>query len=107
MIAGRMDTRLIIRQPVESVNAVGERRPVQWTDSTPVWAERVKLTGRRSEEVAEHFADYSAQFNIRAAHRIRESWRVREVGGHLYTVTNIIPNRRRGFVTLQCERVNE
>lgn len=107
MIAGRMDTRLIIREPMEEVNAVGERLTVSWADSAPVWAERVKLTGRRSEEAAEHFADYSAAFNIRSAHRVRDNWRVKEVGGHLYTVTNIIPNRRRGFITLQCERVNE
>lgn len=70
-------------------------------------AERVKHTGSRSEEVAEHFPDYSAEFNIRDAHPIQENWRVQQLGGNLYTVTNIVPNLEKGYKTLICVRVNE
>ena len=72
-----------------------------------VWAERAKQTGRRNEEVGEHFPDYRAEFNIRDAHPVGDNWRVQQLGGYLYTVTNIIPNIDRGMKTLVCERVNE
>ena len=35
-----------------------------------------------------------------------ETWRVKQLGGYEYTVTNIIPNIDRGMKTLICERVN-
>ena len=37
----------------------------------------------------------------------KEGWRVRQIGGYVYTVANIIPNLDRGMLTLQCVRVNE
>ena len=105
MQAGRMRYRLEILKPVTAENLLGEV-VTEYELTSTVWAERCKLTGRRSEEVGEHFPDYSAQFNIRDAHEIDENWRVRQLGGHLYTVTNIIPTRDRGMLTLICERVN-
>lgn len=71
-----------------------------------VYAERVKSTGNRSEEVGEHFPDYRAEFNIRDVHPVSENWRVRQLGGYEYTVVAIIPNLDRGYKTLICERVN-
>ena len=106
MIAGRMKYKLALLQPTESVNDFGEAE-VTYTQTVIVHAERVKNTGRRSEEVGEHFPDYAAEFNIRDAHTIDENWRVQQMGGHLYTVTNIIQNIDRGMKTLICERVNE
>ena len=38
---------------------------------------------------------------------MEENWRVQQVGGYLYTVVAIIPNLDRGYLTLQCDRVNE
>ncbi len=106
MIAGRMKYKLVLLQPVETENDFGERK-VSYVQTVTVHAERVKTNGRRSDEVGEHFPDYSAEFNIRDAHTIEENWRVQQMGGHLYTVTNVIPNIDRGMKTLICDRVNE
>ena len=106
MIAGRMKYKLALLQPVTSENGFGELSTT-YVQTVVVHAERVKESGKRSEEVGEHFPDYYAEFNIRDAHTIEENWRVRQLGGHLYTVTNIIPNIDKGMKTLHCERVNE
>lgn len=78
-----------------------------YEETRTVHAERVKTSPSRSEEVGEHFPDYRAEFNIRVQHPIDENWRVEQLGGHLYTVTNIVVNIDRGMQTLTCERVNE
>jgi len=106
MRAGAMRYMLQILQPTTVENDFGEQTVV-WSLTNTVHAERVKATGRRAEEVSEHFPDYSVQFNIRDAHTISENWRVQQLGGHLYTVVAIIPNINRGMLTLNCERVNE
>ncbi len=106
MIAGRMKYKLTLLQPTQAVNEFGEEEPT-FTETVTVHAERVKHSGNSSEEVGEHFPDYRAEFNIRSAHEIHENWRVQQLGGNLYTVTNIIPNIDRGYKTLICDRVNE
>lgn len=106
MIAGRMKYKLALLQPKASVNDYGEEK-ITFEQIRVVNAERVKTSGRRSEEVGEHFPDYAAEFNIRDAHAVGENWRVQQLGGYLYTVTNIIANIDKGMKTLICERVNE
>lgn len=96
----------MLLSPHRVTDAMGSES-VTWEEAGTVWAERVKYSGRRSEEAGEHFPDYSVEFNIRDAHAVEENWRVRQLGGHLYTVTNILPNLERGYKTLRCERVNE
>lgn len=100
-----MKYRIEILEPVQKRNSFGETEQTYRACGT-ARAERVKLTGVRSDEVGEHFPDYSVRFNIRDAHVVEENWRVRQLGGYEYTVTNIIPNRDRGMLTLICERVN-
>lgn len=107
MIAGKMKYKLQILCPAYTTDRMGAKSVIYTETSAPVRAERVTMDGRRSEEAGEHFPDYSVRFNIRAAHTVAENWRVRQLGGHLYTVTAIVPNRDRGFNTLICERVNE
>lgn len=106
MQAGRMKYRLVLLEPVSDTGSFGEDTP-SYREFRTVAAERVKTSGSRSEEVGEHFPDYRAEFNIRDAHPVKENWRVRQLGGHVYTVTNIIPNIDRGMKTLVCERVNK
>jgi SPP1 family predicted phage head-tail adaptor len=101
-----MKYRLTLLQPERTTTKSGNET-VTYTATVTVWAERVKQTGRRSNEVGEHFADYGADFNIRDAHTVAEGWRVQQLGGNLYTVNAIIPNIDRGYNTLVCERVNE
>lgn len=106
MRAGALKYKLTLLQPVAATNAYGEEA-VTYEATRTVWAERVKQSGGRSEEVGEHFPDYRAEFNIRDAHPIEENWRMQQLGGCLYTVTKVIPNVDRGMKTLVCERVNE
>lgn len=106
MRAGAMRYKLRLLRPVAEVNSFGEEA-VSYEPAATVWAERARQTGRRSEEAGEHFPDYSAEFNIRAAHEVDANWRAEQLGGHLYTVTAVIPNIERGMKTLVCERVNE
>lgn len=106
MRAGELKYRLTILKPVKSQNGYGEEETT-YKETVTIHAGRVKMSGHRSEEVGEHFPDYSAEFQIRDAHEVEENWRVKQLGGYLYTVVNIIPNIDRGMNTLICERVNE
>lgn len=106
MRAGALKYKLQILEPSYIEDRMGAKKAT-YTEKRIIWAERVAASGRRSEEVGEHFPDYSVQFNIRDVHPIAENWRVRQLGGYLYTVTAIIPNLDRGFKKLICERVNE
>lgn len=106
MRAGGLDQKLRLLRPEFDVNQYGEGEP-SYVDAGTVWAERVKLRGNRSEEAGEHFPDYRAEFNIRCAHTVEENWRAQHLGGHLYEIVAIVPNIRRGMITLVCERVNE
>lgn len=101
-----MKYRLTLLQPITVTNMYGEEAAAYEAVRT-VWAQRVKQSGSRSEEAGEHFPDYRTEFNVRDAHPVKENWRVLQLGGYLYTVTNIIPNVDRGMNTLICERVNE
>lgn len=106
MIAGRMTEWLTVLKPTTVVNAFGEEH-ITYTEQATIHAERVKESAMRRTEVGEHFPDHDAEFNVRDAHTVEENWRVRQLGGLLYTVVAIVPNRQRGYVTLKCERVNE
>ncbi len=106
MRAGPLKYRLTLLKPLYITNAFGEES-VSYVATSTVHAERVRFTGRRHEEVGEHFPDYSAEFNIRAAHHVKENWRCQQLGGALFTITNIIPNIDKGYNTLICVRVNE
>lgn len=101
-----MKSRLELLKPQRVTDRMGAER-VTYARVRTVWAERVAMSGHRSEEAGEHFPDYSTQFNIRANHPVEENWRVRQLGGYLYTVTAIVPNIDRGYKTLICDRVNE
>ena len=101
-----MRHRLEILKPDAPEGGFGDAVATRFTAVGTVWAERVKMTGRRIAEAGEMFPDYSVRWNIRDAHTVSEGWRVRHLGGHLYTVNNIIPNADRGMLTLECERVN-
>ena len=97
-----MRYKIQLLEPQREEDRMGAKK-VTYQPTRIVWAERVSASGGRSEEVGEHFPAY----NIRDAHRVQENWRVRQLGGYLYTVTAIIPNADRGYKTLNCERVNE
>lgn len=105
MIIGRMRHRLRLLKPVTITDSFGSER-TEWEETNTVHAERVSVRGSRSNEVGELFPDYSVSYNIRIQHEIEENWRVEEVKGYLYSVTNIIYNQSKGYKTLICERVN-
>lgn len=106
MIAGRMKHRLQVLQPISTEGGYGDE-VTEWKLVNTIHAELVKQTGNRSEEVGEHYPNYNVEYNINAAHKIEENWRVQQLGGYLYTVATVIPNIDKGMKTLVCERVNE
>lgn len=106
MKAGGMRYKLRILRPDVEIGELGGERPV-WVPTAVAHAERVKMNGSYGLEVGERFPSYKTEWNIRDAHTVKENWRVEQLGGHLYTVVNITPNRERGMLTLTCERVNE
>lgn len=106
MRAGGMKYKLTLLEPQRTTDRMGAEA-VTYSQTRTVWAERVRAAGSRSEETGEHFPDYSVEFNIRDIHPVKENWRVQQLGGYLYTVTNIIPNLDKGYKTLLCVRVNE
>lgn len=105
MIIGRMRHRITVLKPEVVTDSFGSER-IEWTEVNTIHAERVAVKGSRSNEVGELFPDYSQSFNVRIQHDIAENWRVREVKGYLYSVTNIVYNYSKGYKTLICERVN-
>ena len=105
MQAGKMRHRLEMLRPEGVSDSFGSKSPT-FTPAGTCRAERVKMRGFASSEAGEMFADYRTEWNVRDAHPVAEHWRVRQLGGDLYTVTNVIPNRERGMKTLICERVN-
>lgn len=106
MRAGTLKYRLVLLEPKRTTDRMGAEA-VEYVETRTVHAERVRTNGNRSEEAGEHFPDYGAEFNIRDAHPVAENWRVRQLGGYLYTVVAIMPNLDRGYKALLCERVNE
>lgn len=100
-----MTDRLLILKPEVIENRFGEKETV-FTYLKTIYAERVKATGQRKDEVGEHFPDYSVQWNVRIAQPVAENWRVEEQDGYLYNVFAIVPNKRCAMKTLVCERVN-
>ncbi len=106
MRAGPMTTRLSLLKPDHNVNDYGEQQTT-FIPFRTVWAERVQWSGNRSEEVDEHFADENVRYRIRSAHPIKEHWRVKPLDADTtYTVVAIEENRRRGMLTLYCEKLN-
>lgn len=106
MIAGRLTYKLEMLRPERVTDAYGAEKD-SFVSVGVCHAERVKLTGYGHDEVGEHFADYRAVFRVRDAHKILEQWRVRELGGLTYVVVSIEPNRERGMLTLNCEKLNQ
>lgn len=106
MIAGRLNYVVTILGPCEETNAFGEKS-LTWVKVRTVRAERVSLTGRRSEEVAEHFSDLRSMWNIRKVHPVRPNWRMKDSDGFTHVIVAVEPNRRREFNTLVCERLND
>lgn len=105
MIAGLLTESIELLRPATGVSASGEKAR-GFEPCRRVHAERVQLAGRGSLEVGEQFADYSARWRIRDAHRaVAPGWRVRACG-LIFNILAVEPNRRRGMLTLICERIN-
>lgn len=107
MMAGRMRSMLVTYQPTTVTGASGAET-ITFEEYATIHAERVKLSGRLQQEVAEIFSGYDAEYNVRYAHAVAEGWRVQDKqSGILYYVCNVIPNFDKGYKTLKCSRVNE
>ncbi len=103
---GLRQERIVLLKPVRETDRFGAEKTT-WETVGTVRAERVKMTGRMSEEVGERFPGYTVEFNIRFPIHVEEHWRAQPQGGDLYEIQSVIPNRDRQMKTLVCERVNE
>jgi head-tail adaptor len=107
MIAGRLRTKLRVKELVEKIDKFGAASSVWVEHETPIWAECDKYVGKLSEEVGEHFADYTAVYRTRINHKLIEHWRVIDVStGCEFVIDNIILNKERGLQTLYCSKLN-
>ncbi len=92
---------------VETTDKFGSKKTT-WEKVGQIHAERVKMSGSMGVENGERFADYSADFYIRYPIHVEEHWRIQSsLGGNLYEICNIIPNREKQLKTIQCDRINE
>ncbi len=105
--AGLRGELYTLTKSVTTTDKFGAKKQT-WVEVMKIHAERVKMSGRISEEDGERFPAYSAEYNIRYPIHVEEHWRIQAVsGGNLYEITNIIPNWDRQMKTLVCDRVNE
>ena len=104
--AGLRNERITLMKPERITDKFGAEKTVYQQMQT-VHAERVKMNGSMLGEVDERFPSYVTEFNIRYPIEADEHWRLQPMGGYLYEITSIIPNRDRQMKTLVCERVNE
>ena len=101
-----MKYRLTLLKPEIVSDKFGAEETV-YVETRTVHAERVRNSGSMRDGAGEHFPAYHVEYNIRGNHEVSEHWQVRQLGGDLYWVTNILYNLDRGMQTLICERVNE
>lgn len=104
MIAGALNERIELLRPSQAESISGSR-PAAFGLYRAVHAGRVRLSGSGIIEAGETFADYRAVWRIRDAHPAAPGWRVRACG-LVFNIVAVEPNRRRGFLTLICERLN-
>lgn len=107
MIAGKLKYLIELQRPEHQTGAFGSisAKP-DFVPTRRVRAGRVKLSGQSRMSAYERFSDFNAIYEIRDAHTVDNGWRVQEIGGHLYTVCAVEPNRERGMLILICKRVN-
>lgn len=106
MRAGELTERVEILRP-ERATAGSGSKTADWQPQG-IWSAQLRgARGWRRDEVGEHFPDHSATFLVRASAPTGENWRLRHIGGYLYTITAVETSRRLGMKTLTCERVNE
>ena len=108
MRTGVMRDRLRVVSITAVTDSTGAESRSERTEYEHIPAERVRLTGQMSYQADERFPDYHAEWNIRMQIRLQEHWQVTDLStGYRYEVTNITPNRTRGYKTIVCERINE
>ncbi len=104
--SGLRNERVVLLRPTRATDKFGAESIVYEATLT-VHAERVKMSGTLRGEVGERFPSYAVEYNVRYPIEVEEHWRLLAVGGYLYEVASVVPNRDRQMKTLVCERVNE
>lgn len=105
MIAGRMKSLIEVFRPNDAKNPFGETERT-WEKVGTWHAQRASLSGTRVSEADELFADYRARYYVRIAHRPSVGWRLTGDDGQTYEITSLIPNKSRGMLAIDCQRVN-
>lgn len=108
MMAGRLRERLQVMEMSVEQTGFSSGRPSYTPRPGFIRAELRRQTGRSRAEGGEVFAAYSAEFNVREEHDLKEGDRLLHLrkGGLLYKIENILLNPERRMKTLQCSKVN-
>jgi SPP1 family predicted phage head-tail adaptor len=75
MLAGKLDRRITIQQPVETQNSFGEV-VVSFTNFAEVWAEVIHVSGREILTAGQILPDATLKINIRWLAGINEKFRI-------------------------------
>lgn len=103
MRAGPLSYWIEILEPIRKGGFGGA---TEWPESgTRIRAERVNMTGKRGVDSSEVMSEYSVSWRVRSTHNVKVGSRVLYDGG-TYEVKAVIPNRRRGMLTLITETIN-
>lgn len=106
MIAGRLDTVLTVWLPRSEEDRNGQLI-TRWLEKPMIRAGRTRLTPTGSAKTAEAFAGYDATYDVRSYHEVTTGWRVQEPGMPVMAVENVLTNRRRGYKSLLCRKIND
>lgn len=94
--------------PTSTVSEFGGER-ISYTEVSEVYGWQQEIRGTYKNEADEMFSDYDVRWHIKigASNNIREGWRLQQLGGCLYLVTNVIQDRSNNSNIFVCEKVNE
>ncbi len=101
--AGRLDTKIVIEQQIESRNDAGEVL-YAWTLFATLWAEEVDPKGREFFSSDTRIAEVGRIFNVRYIAGIEPTFRVVE-GGVNYDIKAINPIGRNNMLEIVCASI--
>ncbi|MPM69781.1 hypothetical protein SDC9_116729 [bioreactor metagenome] len=103
MITGRLNKRIILKQPVKTPDGRGGYSTV-WQDMGTVWAEFRKPSLQTAETTGTIVSELIREISIRFRTDIRKGWRV-VYGGKIFSVEHPPYDYGRETTVLVCKEV--
>lgn len=103
--AGKLDTRLSLRQPSTAQDAIGQPLTT-WTEVSKLWANVLYKTGIEAVKADADTSVVKASIRIWFNSAVTPAMRlVNELDGTVFQILSLLPNRRGGYIDLPCEVV--